>query len=156
MIKSHDKVITFHLLSKFTVFQHLLKFVSKQAVSSIIITVLVRSLYATRTGHRSEGAKLGGNWYWSVRSARMIMSSVVSWSLWWYREHLLCSSSAAFSMPQTLEVASKSLIGDSQRKNEKHSMQLLNMQSTVSTTKFNTRYSLLKMHIWSSQLHACC
>ena len=61
MIKSHDKVITFHLLSKFTVFQHLLKFVSKQAVSSIIITVLVRSLYATRTGHRSEGAKLGGN-----------------------------------------------------------------------------------------------
>ena len=38
-------------------------------------------------------------------------SGLLEWSC-----HLLCSSSAAFSMPQTLEVASKSLIGDSQRK----------------------------------------
>ena len=52
-----------------------LKFVSKQTVSSMMIAVLVSPLYTTRSGHRSGGTKLGGNWYWSVRSARMIMSS---------------------------------------------------------------------------------
>lgn len=40
----------------------------------MMMAILVSSLYATRSGHASEGARAGGNRYWSVTSATMIMS----------------------------------------------------------------------------------